>query len=165
MTKIVSPLVNYYLSHNMAKDYTAVLGSRSKTIVFQLPDNTNNKRFYFSPDPEIDQARIESIQVVINTELGSQPQISSSTGDFLPNLTNDQASNIALCLAKGDNILAKLSLRQMVRVNNGGKFCFFHSEKHIWQDCFFELENNSGISANQCIMIIVYFTPLRGEES
>lgn len=161
--KVVSPLVNYYLSNHMAQDYTAPIGTRAKSIVFQLPDNTQNKRFNFAPDPEIDQSRIEAIQVVVNTELANQAQVRTSSGDFAPNLNKAQATNIVLGIAKDDHILAKVPLLQMVRSDNDGKFCFFHSETHIWQDCFFELENNTGISAGQCIQLIVYFTPLRGE--
>lgn len=155
--QIVSPLVDYFLKSGYCEDYTSIIAEQAKTIVVQFDNVTPSGRLYFPSDSEIDGAEIKAIEVVTTTALTAQPQIRSATGDFFPNISDAQASNLTFGLAKGSHIINRVNLRSLVRTLNAGKICRLNSWNHIWQDCFLEIENNTNIAVNQCVMLIVYF--------
>jgi hypothetical protein len=155
--QLVSPIVSYFKAQGYTGDYTDPVAEQSKAIVTQIDNNTPSGRIYFKADPELDYSTIRAIEIVTTSSLSAQAQIRSATGDFFPNISNAQAARLAFGLAKNDHIIAKISLTSMVRFLNSGKFCPVNSSDHIWQDCFIEVNDNTGINAGQCVMVIVYF--------
>lgn len=138
----------------LVRDYTSIEGAKVKTVVAQFKSDVNGYRLKFDHDPTLTNSRLLAIEVV-NTTTGSlNPQKTSSSGDFIPNLTTSELSNMVFVLAKGDEQIFVLPCVNMIREQNSGKPVFVDSIDHVWGDSYIELVASGIVTANYSVITV-----------
>lgn len=135
MAAVVSPIINYFLTNNLCKDYTAIEGEMSTLVTLNFPNTGNYQNsYYFSSQTMLDgiNATITAIEIVPSTELTILPTGQTNVdSSILPNGVL-YVSNLKR------QIIAQLPLYGLQRSANNGKPTFTYFNDQVWQNCYVE---------------------------
>ena len=152
-----------YQARNMAKPFADHVSEKYKSVY--LPFQASGllapaigKALYMNSDTQLDGANC----VLKGIELLDSVSASSFTSGIY------QRDNIAAAnLHNGKFVIsnerreaiAVLPLYNLVRRLNDGKLTFLNIDSHLWQNCYVEFTDLTGISASVGLQFIVYFDP------
>ena len=155
--QVISPIMNYFLANNMAKDYTTTEGEMCQFV--QINPTLNNsfqEPIYFNSNTMLDgeNATITGIEFLTPTSLSNSPE----------GLVNDYSNSTAKygILVISDlkrQLIAQLPLYSLVTQNNGGKIKFTFFNDQVWQNCYIEFNLNNFTTPTQPLMFNVFFIP------
>ena len=150
---IVSPLVNYFLANNLAKPYADIEGEQSKSVYLPFTAIGNNnpqvqKSLYFQPDNELDGPEniITGIEFVPQA---TQQQFYNGSNKFVTNPAGNSTAvkNGVLYISNlKRELIAQLPLSTLIRSNNLGKLTFTYFATQIWQNCYVEFTDITGLT-------------------
>ena len=156
MAAVVSPIINYFLTHNLCKDYTAIEGEMSTLVTLSFPNTGNYQNsYYFSSQTMLDgqNATITAIEIVPSTELSTLP-----TGQ--QNLSESVLPNGVLYVSNlSRSIIATLPLYGLQRSANNGKPTFTYFNDQVWQNCYVEFTSNNFTTTITPLTFRVYYVP------
>jgi hypothetical protein len=151
---VVSPIINYFLTHNLCKDYTAIEGEMSTLVTLNFPNTGNYQNsYYFSSQTMLDgqNATITAIEIVPSTELSTLP-----TGQ--QNLSESVLPNGVLYVSNlSRSIIATLPLYGLQRSANNGKPTFTYFNDQVWQNCYVEFTSNNFTTTITPLTFRVYY--------
>jgi len=151
---VVSPIINYFLTHNLCKDYTAIEGEMSTLVTLSFPNTGNYQNsYYFSSQTMLDgqNATITAIEIVPSTELSTLP-----TGQ--QNLSESVLPNGVLYVSNlSRSIIATLPLYGLQRSANNGKPTFTYFNDQVWQNCYVEFTSNNFTTTITPLTFRVYY--------
>jgi hypothetical protein len=155
--QVISPIMNYFLANNMAKDYTTTEGEMCQFV--QINPTLNNsfqEPIYFNSNTMLDgeNATITGIEFLTPTSLSNSPE----------GLVNDYSNSTAKygILVISDlkrQLIAQLPLYSLVTQNNNGKIKFTFFNDQVWQNCYIEFNLNNFTTPTQPLMFNVYYIP------
>ena len=154
MAAIVSPIINYFLTNNLCKDYTAIEGEMSTLVTLNFPNTGDYQRsYYFSSQTMLDgqNCTITAIEVVPSTELTRLPNGEFSVdSSILPNGVL-YVSNLKR------QIIAQLPLYGLQRTPNNGKPTFTYFNDQVWQNCYVEFTQSGFTTPITPLTFRVYY--------
>ena len=161
---IVSPLVNYFLANNLAKPYADIEGEQSKSVYLPFTAIGNNnpqvqKSLYFQPDNELDGPEniITGIEFVPQA---TQAQFYNGSNKFVTNPAGNSTAvkNGVLYISNlKRELIAQLPLTTLIRSNNLGKLTFTYFVTQIWQNCYIEFTDITGLTTDAGLEFRVYY--------
>ena len=117
--QVISPIMNYFLANNMAKDYTTVEGEMCQFVQINPTSNASfQEPIYFNSQTMLDgeNATITGIEFLTPTSLLLSPE------GLVNDYTNSTAKYGILYISDlKRQIIAQLPLYSLVTQNNGGK--------------------------------------------
>lgn len=153
MAAVVSPIINYFLTHNLCKDYTAIEGEMSTLVTLNFPNSNYQQPYYFSSQTMLDgqNCTITALEIVPSTELVSLPNGQLNVDSSI--LTNGvlYVSNLKR------QIIAQIPLTTLVRTNNGGKPTFTFFNDQVWQNCYVEFTSSGFATSITPLTFRVYY--------
>lgn len=154
MAALISPIINYFLTNNLCRDYTAIEGEMSTLVTLNFPDTgLYQKSYYFASQSMLDgqNCTITAIEVVPSTELTSLPNGQS-------NLDASQLSSAVLYVSNlKRQVIAQLPLTTLVRSNNNGKPTWTFFNDQVWQNCYVEFTNSGFTTPVTPLVLRVYY--------
>ena len=154
MAAVVSPIINYFLSNNLCKDYTAIEGEMSTLVTFSFPNSGDYQRsYYFSSQTMLDgqNCTITAIEVVPSTELTRLPNGEFSVdSSILPN-------GVLYMSNLKRQIIAQLPLYGLQRTANNGKPTFTYFNDQVWQNCYVEFTSTGFTTPTTPLTFRVYY--------
>lgn len=163
---IVSPLVNYFLANNLAKPYADVEGEFSKSVYIPFTALGNNqpqtqKSMYFQPDNNLDGPEniITGIEFVPSS---TQLTFYNGSNKFVTNLGAAAVSTLSGVLYISNlkrELIAQLPLSTLIRSNNLGKLQFTYFQTQIWQNCYVEFTDITGLNSDAGMEFRIYYKP------
>ena len=154
MAAVVSPIINYFLTHNLCKDYTAIEGEMSTLVTLNFPNTGNYQNsYYFASQTMLDgqNATITAIEIVPSTELTTLPTGQTNVdSSILPNGVL-YVSNLKR------QIIATLPLYGLQRSANNGKPTFTYFNDQVWQNCYVEFTSNNFTTPTTPLTFRVYY--------
>jgi len=151
---VVSPIINYFLTNNLCKDYTAIEGEMSTLVTLNFPNTGNYQNsYYFASQTMLDgqNCTITAIEVVPSTELTILP-----TGQT--NVDSSILPNGVLYLSNlKRQIIATLPLYGLQRSANNGKPTFTYFNDQVWQNCYVEFTANNFTTPTTPLTFRVYY--------
>ena len=97
MAALISPIINYFLTNNLCKDYTAIEGEMSTLVTLNFPNTGNYQQSYYMASQTMldgDNCTITALEIVPSTELGTLP-----TGQVAVEASATITDNAAAALA------------------------------------------------------------------
>lgn len=165
--RLISPIVNYFLSNNLARNYTDVKGELSELVTLDFPTQNYQQAYYFAPKTKLDgtQSIITAISVIGDTLEAGSPggllNLPSGEQNF-PGQYFDYGVLYISNLKR--EIIAELPLWNLNPNNNNGKPFFTYFENVLWQNCYVKFTTLAFTSAIRPLAFQVYYTPrLKGE--
>lgn len=160
--RLISPIVNYFLSNNLARNYTDVKGELSELVTLDFPTQNYQQAYYFAPKTKLDgtQSIITAISVIGDTLEAGSP------GGLL-NLPNGEQNfpgqyfNYGVLYISNlrREIIAELPLWNLNPNNNNGKPFFTYFENVLWQNCYVKFTTLAFTSTIRPLAFQVYYTP------
>jgi len=165
--RLISPIVNYFLSNNLARNYTDVKGELSELVTLDFPTQNYQQAYYFAPKTNLDgtQSIITAISVIGDTLEAGSPggllNLPSGEQNFPGQYFNYGVLYISNLKRE---IIAELPLWNLNPNNNNGKPFFTYFENVLWQNCYVKFTTLAFTSAIRPLAFQVYYTPrLKGE--
>ena len=156
MAAVVSPIINYFLTNNLCKDYTGIEGERSTLVTLNFPNTGNYQTsYYFSSQTMLDgtNATITAIEIVPSTELTILPTGQTNVdSSILPNGVL-YVSNLKR------QLIATLPLYGLQRTVNGGKPTFTYFNDQCWGNCYVEFTSTGFTTPTTPLTFRVYYLP------
>ena len=157
MAKLISPIINYFLANNMAKDYTDVQGEMSMLVQLTPPTLAGYQEpMYFDSQTMLDgqNATINGIELVNQTELSNTPNGGNVTIDsvLLP-------YGILYISDIRNQTIAELPLTSLQRTLNNGKLMFTNFNTQLWANCYVEFTQAPFSSPTIPLLFNIYYTP------
>lgn len=156
MAAVVSPIINYFLTNNLCKDYTAIEGEMSTLVTLSFPNTGDYQRsYYFASQTMLDgqNATITAIEIVPSTELSRLP-----SGEF--NVDASILPNGVLYVSNlSRSIIATLPLYGLQRSPNNGKPTFTYFNDQVWQNCYVEFTQSGFTTPITPLTFRVYYVP------
>mgnify|MGYP000438945360 CR=1 FL=1 len=155
--QVISPIMNYFLANNMAKEYTDIEGEMCQFV--QINPTLNNsfqEPIYFGSQTMLDgeNATITGIEFLTPTSL------SNNTEGLVNDYSNSTAKYGILYISDlKRQVIAQLPLYSLVTQNNGGKIKFTFFNDQVWQNCYIEFNLNNFTTPTQPLMFNVYYVP------
>ena len=154
MAALVSPIINYFLTNNLCKDYTAIEGEMSTLVTLNFPNTGNYQQsYYFSSQTMLDgqNCTITALEIVPSTELVTLPNGQNNVDSSI--LTNGilYVSNLKR------QIVAQIPLTTLVRTNNGGKPTYTYFNDQVWQNCYVEFTSTGFTTPTTPLTFRVYY--------
>jgi hypothetical protein len=155
--QVISPIMNYFLANNMAKDYTTTEGEMCQFV--QINPTLNNsfqEPIYFNSNTMLDgeNATITGIEFLTPTSLSNSPE------GLVNDYTNSTAKYGILVISDlKRQLIAQLPLYSLVTQNNNGKIKFTFFNDQVWQNCYVEFNLNNFTTPTQPLMFNVYYIP------
>jgi hypothetical protein len=153
---VVSPIINYFLTNNLCKDYTAIEGEMSTLVTLNFPNTGDYQRaYYFASNNMLDgqNCTITAIEVVLSTELTRLP-----SGEF--NVDSSILPNGVLYVSNlKRQIIATLPLYGLQRTANNGKPTFTYFNDQVWQNCYVEFTSTGFTTPTTPLTFRVYYVP------
>ena len=156
MAKIISPILNYFLANNMAKDYTDVEGEMSMLVQLTPPTLAGyQEAMYFDSQTMLDgeNATITGIELVNQTELSNAPN-----GDVTMDSVLFPYGILYISDIK-NQIIAELPLTTLQRTANSGKLLFTNFNTQLWANCYVEFTQAPFSSPTIPLLFNVYYIP------
>lgn len=143
---VVSPLIDFFVSHGYAQPFAAEEGLNSQDVVlnFTADNLLAGVPIYFDSNSTLDgrNATITEIEVVDATTNG---QNISPARD---NLTPAQCVPGILVICDENRLeIATMPLWTLIRRLNGGKPIFFNLNTQLWQNCYVMFADLTTITA------------------
>jgi hypothetical protein len=153
---VVSPIINYFLTHNLCKDYTAIEGEMSTLVTLNFPNTGNYQNsYYFASQTMLDglNATITAIEIVPSQELTYLPNGKQNVdSSILP-------SGVLYVSNLKRQIIAQLPLYGLQRSANNGKPTFTYFNDQVWQNCYVEFTNSGFTTPITPLTFRVYYVP------
>jgi hypothetical protein len=165
MTKaLVSPLVNYFLANNFAKPYDDIEGESSKSVFIPFKALGTNqiqvqKSMYFASDTSLDWYNVE-ITAIEFVPSSTQSKMFNGTNEYV---NNQPAAGTALLTGVlyisnlKRELIAMMPLSTLIRSNNLGKITFTQFNTQIWQNCYVEFTDITGLNTDNGLEFRVYY--------
>ena len=156
MAAVVSPIINYFLTHNLCKDYTAIEGEMSTLVTLNFPNTGNYQNsYYFASQTMLDgiNATITAIEVVPSTELTYLPNGQANVDSSILSSGVLYVSNLKR------QIIAQLPLYGLQRSANNGKPTFTYFNDQVWQNCYVEFTTSGFTTTITPLTFRVYYVP------
>jgi len=157
----VRKVMDAYGKNNMARPFGDIVSERYKAVYLPFAATGPyqprlGSSFYFQPDHELDGriAIIKGIEIVNNTILESS---------LTPVGKKDNPSSLQLDRAilyisnTHREIIATLPLWDLIRNQNGGKLLFTHFTTQIWQNCYVEFTDTTGLTSDNGLQFMIYY--------
>lgn len=165
MTKaLVSPLVNYFLGNNFAKPYADIEGEMSKSVYIPFSSLGTNqiqvqKSMYFASDTMLDwyNAEITGIEFIPSE---TQAQFFNGTNRYVSNIPATAPALLTGVLYISNlkrELIAQIPLSTLIRSNNLGKLTFTEFTTQIWQNCYVEFVDITGLNPDNGLEFRVYY--------
>jgi hypothetical protein len=155
--QVISPIMNYFLSNNMAKNYAGIEGEKCALIQLNPPlDAAFQQPIYFDSNTMLDgdYATITAIELLGFNELSAAPNgqtpIDGATLFPYGVLTISDLKR---------QVIAQLPLTSLLTDNNNGKLKFTFFETQVWQNCYIEFNINNVTDPVNPILFNVYYVP------
>jgi hypothetical protein len=156
MGKVISPIVNYFLANNLAKDYTDVSGEKQTLITLNFATSPTIQQSNYFPSATFldgDNATITAIQVVNGTTA-------------LTTLPNGQTNFQESYLNKGvlyisnlkREVIATLPLFSLDPTQNNSKIAFTWFNSQVWQNCYVEFTDTT-FTTNRPLTLLISYIP------
>lgn len=157
MAKVISPIVNYFLANNLARDYTDNTGEMQTLITLNFPNTGNYQQSYYMQSATFldgENATITSIQVVNGTTT-------------LVNLPNGNQNFNESILPYGvlyisdlnREVIATLPLVTLDPTQNNSKPAFTWFNSQVWQNCYVEFTNTAFTTTIRPLTLMVSYIP------
>jgi hypothetical protein len=157
MAKLISPIINYFLANNMAKDYTDVQGEMSM-LVQLTPNNLvgYQEPMYFDSQSILDgeNATITGIELVNTTELSKTPNGGNDTIDSV-----NFPYGVLYISDIRNQVIAELPLTSLQRTTNNGKLKFTYFNTQLWANCRVEFNLAPFSSPTIPLLFNIYYIP------
>lgn len=154
MAALISPIINYFLSNNLCKDYTAIEGEMSTLVTLNFPNTGNYQQsYYFASQTMLDgeNCTITALEIVKSTELNPLPTGQTNVdSSILPNGVL-YVSNLKR------QIIAQIPLTTLVRTNNSGKPTYTYFNDHVWRNCYVEFTSTGFTTTITPLTFRVYY--------
>lgn len=157
MAKLISPIVNYFLANNLAKDYTDNTGEMQTLITLNFPNTGDYQRsYYFASNSLLDgeNATITSIQAINGT----------TTLDYLPNGQRNFNESffedgVLYISDLKREVIATLPLIILDPTQNNSKPVFTWFNSQVWQNCYVEFTNTAFTTTIRPLTLMVSYIP------
>jgi hypothetical protein len=161
----VRKIMDAYGERNMARPFGDIVAERYKAVYLPFAATGPyqprlGSSYYFQPDTELDctNAVIKGIEIVNNTIL----QSNLSPVGLKDNPSALQLDRAILYISNlKREVLATLPLWDLIRNQNGGKLLFTHFDSHIWQNCYVEFTDTTGLTAANGLQFMVYYDQIK----
>ena len=154
MAALISPIIQYFLGNNLAKDYTAIEGEMSTLVTLNFPNTGNYQQSYYMASQTMldgDNCTITALEIVPSTELTVLPTGQTNVDQsILPN-------GVFYVANLKRQIIAQIPLTTMVRTNNGGKPTFTFFNDQVWQNCYVEFTSTGFATTTTPLTFRVYY--------
>jgi hypothetical protein len=155
--KVISPIMNYFLANNMAKDYTSIEGEQCMLVQLNPPTGASiQEPLYFDSNTMLDgdNCTITAIELLGDITLSRSPngQTPIDGATVFP-------SGVLTISDLKRQIIAQLPLTSLITTNNNGKLKFTHFNTQVWQNCYIEFTLNNITNINNPILFNVYYVP------
>jgi len=155
--QVISPIMNYFLANNMAKDYTGIEGEMCQLVQLNPPTGASiQEPLYFDSNTMLDgdNCTITAIEILPVATLSQSPngQTPIDGGTVFP-------QGILTISDLKRQIIAQLPLTSLVTSNNNGKLKFTFFNTHVWQNCFIEFMIGNITDINNPILFNIYYVP------
>jgi hypothetical protein len=112
---------------------------------------------YFSPNPKLDQGNciIVGLSVIDTTTVSNFPNPPATDGLS----TADLAKFMFVASNNMREQIFSVPLPILLKRTNTGKICQVHLENQIWQNCYIQCVNTSGISSTMGVYLQVHYIP------
>lgn len=154
MSAVISPIINYFLTNNLCKDYTAIEGEMSTLVTLDFPNTGDFQRsYYFLSQTMLDgiNATITAIEVVPSTELGFLPNGNLNVDSvILPN-------GVLYISNLKRQVIAQLPLFGLQRTPNNGKPTFTFFNDQVWANCYVEFTSTNFTTPITPLVFRVYY--------
>lgn len=160
--KLISPIVDYFLRNNMARNYTDIKGELSELVTLNFPTQNYQQAYYFAPQTMLDgdNSIITAISVVGNTLEPGSPGGLLNLPSGQQNFPGEYFNYGVLYISNlRREIIAELPLWNLNPNNNNGKPFFTYFEDVLWQNCYVKFTTTAFTSAIRPIAFQVYYTP------
>ncbi len=155
--QVISPIMNYFLSNNMAKNFAGIEGEKCTLIQLNPPlDAAYQQPIYFNSNTILDgdNATITAIELLGFDQLSAAPNgetpIDGATLFPYGVLTISDLKR---------QIIAQLPLTSLITANNNGKLKFTFFETQVWQNCYIEFNIANVTDPVNPILFNVYYVP------
>lgn len=149
--------MNYFLSNNMAKDYTAIEGEMCTFVQLNPPLNASfQEPIYFDSQTMLDgqNATITGIEFLTPTTLSNA--INGDVNEYTDSVAKYGILTISDLKRQ---IIAQLPLSSLITTNNNGKIKFTFFNDQVWQNCYVEFNLANFTSPTQPLMFNIYYVP------
>ena len=146
--------MNYFLSNNMAKDYTTIEGEMVALVQLNPPLNgTYQEPMYFDSQTILDgeNATITGIEFVNTNQL-----IATPSGQQTVDAVNYRYGLLTISDLK-KQIIAQLPLTSLISQSNGGKIKFTFFNTQVWANCFVDFTLAPFSNPNIPLLFNVYY--------
>jgi len=164
---LVSPLVNYFLANNFAKPYADIEGEMSKSVYIPFTAlGTNNvqvqKSMYFGSDTELDwyNSEITGIEFVPSQ---TQAQFYNGSNKYVANVSQSLAAlktGVLYISNLKRELIAQMPLTTLIRSLNNGKLTFTEFKTQIFQNCYVEFTDITGLTTDSGLEFRIYYKPI-----
>ena len=157
--QVISPIMNYFLANNMAKDYTSERGEKSMLVQLTPPDLAQyDQPMYFDSNTMLNgnNAIITGIEIIGSGELIKTPNGGLSTIDA--SLWQYGILNI---LDIKNDVIAQMPLYSLSTGNNDNKIKFTYLDKQLWSNCFVSFAQAPFSSPLIPLLFNIYYNPLQ----
>jgi len=155
--KVISPIMNYFLANNMAKDYTSIEGEQCMLVQLNPPTGASiQEPLYFDSNTMLDgdNCTITAIEILGTNTLAASPNGQTP----IDGGTVFKAGVLTISDLKRQ-IIAQLPLTSLLTTSNGGKLKFTHFNTQVWQNCYIEFTLNNITNIDNPILFNVYYVP------
>jgi len=155
--QVISPIMNYFLANNMAKDYTTIEGEMCAYVQLNPPLDANfQEPIYFDSQTMLDgeNATITGIEFLTPTTLSNS--INGNANEYTDSIAKYGVLTISDLKRQ---IIAQLPLSSLVTTNNAGKIKFTFFNDQVWQNCYIEFNLNNFTDPTQPLLFNVYYVP------
>lgn len=159
--RLVSPIVDYFLKNNMARNYTDIKGEKMELVTLQFPTQNYQQAYYFSPQSILDGEN--SIITAIST-VGDDTELAAGGLTYLPsgqqNFPGQYFTYGVLYISNAKReIIAELPLWNLNPNNNNGKPFYTYFDDVLWQNCYVKFTTTAFTSSIRPLAFQVFYTP------
>ena len=154
--KVISPIMNYFLANNMAKDYTSIEGEQCMLVQLNPPSASIQEPLYFDSNTMLDgdNCTITAIELLSTITLSHAPN-----GQVNIDVPTVSPYGVLTISDLKRQIIAQIPLSSLVTTNNAGKLKFTHFNTHVWQNCYIDFTIAGTTSINIPILFNIYYVP------
>lgn len=156
MPKLISPIVNYFLANNLAKDYTEVSGEKQTLITLNFAQSPTIQQSNYFPSTTFldgDNATITAIQIVNGTT--SLTTLPNGQTNFQESYLNKGVLYISNLKRE---VIATLPLVTLDPTLNNSKIAFTWFNQQVWQNCYVEFTDTT-FTINQPLTLLISYIP------
>jgi hypothetical protein len=141
--QLITPTLTNYRKEHRIKQVGSYDGNRSKVIEqsFRVKQPAVGLPYYFTADPTLDSSRVIITEIAIVSST-AQTDLTSVGTNLQVNLPSTAlVDGYFVAVDAKQQIICQIPMHTMCAEVNGGKPCFVWLEDHVWENCYWLVDN------------------------